>query len=491
MAALSHGNTAGLVRELQRVDRESSWVEFKVNNSDPEEIGEYISALSNSAAHVDKSFAYLVWGIEDTSHEIVGTTFKPRAVRVGGEELESWLLRLLTPKIDFTFLECTLDDVAVVLLEIPRAAVVPVQFKGNEFIRVGSYKKRLKDHPQIERELWRVFDRTPFESLVACEGATDKQVRDMLDVNAYFDLLETGQPDDSQALVLLERDRMIQHSDSGGWDITNLGAVALARKIENFSRLARKAVRVVQYPDNTRTGGIGEQIGTKGYAVGFEGLISYVRARLPQLETIDSRRHVVEKFPTIALRELIANALIHQDFLISGAGPMVEVFADRVEITNPGQPLVNTERLLDNPPRSRNEALASFMRRAGICEERGSGVDKAVSATELAQLPAPEFRVSGDNMTSTIFAHRKLSEMDKADRLRAVYLHACLRFVNRSVVTNTTIRERFGIDSHNSARASRLIGEAVEARMILPRDASAGRKNMQYIPYWASNHDAI
>lgn len=170
---------------------------------------------------------------------------------------------------------------------------------------------------------------------------------------------------------------------------------------------------------------------------------------------------------------------------------MVEVFADRVEITNPGQPLVNTERLLDNPPRSRNEALASFMRRAGICEERGSGVDKAVSATELAQLPAPEFRVSGDNMTSTIFAHRKLSEMDKADRLRAVYLHACLRFVNRSVVTNTTIRERFGIDSHNSARASRLIGEAVEARMILPRDASAGRKNMQYIPYWASNHDAI
>jgi ATP-dependent DNA helicase RecG len=152
---------------------------------------------------------------------------------------------------------------------------------------------------------------------------------------------------------------------------------------------------------------------------------------------------------------------------------------------------MDTERLLDNPPRSRNEALASFMRRAGICEERGSGVDKVVWETEIAQLPAPEFRVVGDNMTSTLFAAKALNDMEKADRIRAVYLHACLRWVNRQDVANTSIRGRFGIETQNAARATRLINEALEAGMIVPKDAAAGRKYMQYVPFWAGTTTRI
>jgi ATP-dependent DNA helicase RecG len=94
-------------------------------------------------------------------------------------------------------------------------------------------------------------------------------------------------------------------------------------------------------------------------------------------------------YPEIAVRELIANALIHQNFSVTGVGPMIEIFANRMEITNPGIPLVQTDRFLDSPPRSRNETLASIMRRIGICEERGSGVDKIIFETELYQLPAP------------------------------------------------------------------------------------------------------
>ena len=85
---------ASLVRELCALPRETEWVEFKVNEAEPQAIGEYISALANAAALVGKAFAYLVWGVRDEAHAIVGTTFEPHAARVGNEELESWLLRL-------------------------------------------------------------------------------------------------------------------------------------------------------------------------------------------------------------------------------------------------------------------------------------------------------------------------------------------------------------------------------------------------------------
>lgn len=190
-------------------------------------------------------------------------------------------------------------------------------------------------------------------------------------------------------------------------------------------------------------------------------------------------------YPEPAVRELVANALIHQDFFVTGAGPMVEIFDDRMEITNPGVPLVSPERFLDTPPKSRNELLAALMRRMGICEERGSGVDKIVSQTEIFQLPAPIFEVAGESTRSVLFAHRPLTEMSKEDRVRACYLHACLKYVNRSYLTNTSVRERFGIEQQNIAYASRLIKEAVESGVIVPFDPLAAPKLMKYVPWWA------
>lgn len=190
-------------------------------------------------------------------------------------------------------------------------------------------------------------------------------------------------------------------------------------------------------------------------------------------------------YPELAIRELVANALIHQDLAVTGAGPMVEIFSNRMEIINPGQPLMAPERLLDHPPRSRNEALASLMRRVGICEERGSGVDKVVLQTEVFQLPAPAFEIVGDSMRSTLFASVPLLKMSGADRTRAVYLHACLRYVQREFVTNTSVRERFGIEARNSAAASRLLREALQANAIKLADPEAALKLRRYVPSWA------
>ena len=113
----------------------------KVNAYRPKEIGEYVSALANSAALVGKSFAHVVWGISDRDHAVVGTSFNPSAAKVGNVELENWLLRLLTPKINFRFFRVPVDGQSVVLLEIERAFRHPVRFRGQEYIRVGSYKK--------------------------------------------------------------------------------------------------------------------------------------------------------------------------------------------------------------------------------------------------------------------------------------------------------------------------------------------------------------
>ena len=478
----------GLLKELRALPQETEWVEFKENLAVPEDIGEYISALSNSAALQGKVTAYMVWGVDDQTHEIRGTAFRPREMKKGNEELESWLLRLLAPKIYFTFHSLVAEDKPVVILEIARAAHNPVQFQGIEFIRVGSYRKKLKDYPEIERELWRVFDRTPFEELIAVNHADDATVLKLLDYPAYFDMLNLPLPENRQGILeRLAEEGMIQSCPAGGWDITNMGAILFAKRLDDFKTLRRKAVRVIVYKGNSRLETVKEQIGGKGYASGFGGLIEFVNGLLPRNEIImNALRKDVPMYPELAVRELVANAIIHQDFFMGGTGPTIEIFTDRMEIRNPGVPLVNTKRFLDCPPRSRNEMLASFMRRVGICEERGSGIDKVVNETEQYQLPAPMFESIEDHTQATLFAHKNFNDMGKDERVRACYLHACLKYVNRGeFMTNTSLRQRFGIESQNSAIASRVIRETIQESMIRLYDPEASRKFAKYVPFWA------
>lgn len=263
-----------LVRELCKLPQETEWAEFKVNDAEPQQIGEYLSALANSAALAGKAFAYLVWGVSDVEHTVVGTRFLSHTAKVGNEELESWLLRSLAPKIHFRFFSVVVDEVPVVLLEIERAFRQPVQFQGHEFIRVGSYKKRLKDFPEKERALWRLFDKAPFESGVAVERVPDEEVLRLLDYPAYFDLRECPLPENRAGiLAALEDDKLIVPCDAGGWNITKLGAILFAKRLDDFAVLKRKAMRVIQYRGNSRTDGGKEHVSGKGYASGFESLI--------------------------------------------------------------------------------------------------------------------------------------------------------------------------------------------------------------------------
>lgn len=484
----SSDNLHSLLKELTSLPKETEWAEFKHNGIKPEDLGEYISALANAASLQGKQFAYLVWGVEDGSHEVVGTDFKPASSRHKRQELESWLLQKLEPKIEFCFYAFdALNDLPVVILEIQAANHTPVRFDGVEYIRIGSYKKPLGKHPEKERALWRVFDRKPFEYQLALENASIEQVMKLLDYPSYFNLTDMPLPEGRDGILAsLEADDLIQKNDSGSWNITNLGAILFAKELKSFRHLARKAVRLILYKGNDRYQTIRELGGNKGYAVGFEGLIDYISTLLPSNEEIGKVfRQDVAMYPDLAIRELVANALIHQDFNIIGSGPMIEIFTDRMEITNPGVPLVEVDRFLDSPPRSRNEGMAALMRRVNICEERGSGIDKVVIQTELYQLPAPIFETYQDHTRVVLFAFCEFKDMDEQERIRATYLHSVLRYLNRQPMNNTTLRQRFGIESKNSAMVSRIIKQAVNAGRIKPYDESAGAKAMRYVPWWA------
>ncbi len=476
-----------LVADLISQPQEAEWLEFKENKVDPDEIGRTLSALSNSAALLDFPRGFIIWGVEDETQRLVGTSFRPRETKgAGNEDLENWLSRNLRPDLDLRIHEGSCEGQPVVVFEVPAAKRTLVKFKDVAHVRVGSYTKKLFDYPDKEIRLWAVLSKSAFEDGIAKTDATEAEVLSLLDFRSYFELIQKTVPDNTAAVEAFAAEKLIVPSIGGRFNVTNLGAILFAKDLGTFN-LSRKGVRVVVYRGLNRVQTLREQTGEKGYAVGFRGLIGYVNNLLPQNEQIRQALRIEQKmYPEVAIRELVANALIHQDFSMIGTGPKIEIFDDRMEITNPGEPLVETMRFIDAPPQSRNDVLASLMRRLKICEERGSGIDKVISLAETFQLPAPDFRVVSSHTQAVLFAYRPFSKMKKEERMRACYQHAVLLYVSNQQMTNASLRKRFSISDENYPIASRVISDTVRAGLIKPADPeSKSRKHAKYLPIWA------
>ena len=486
-------NLEQLVRNLGRETAERPWVEFKHNNYDPDMIGRSVSALANGATLRDKAHAYMVWGVENGTHLIVGTRHDLQSIRVGSEELESWLRHQLSANADFEFDSCQIEGKRVGVLSITKSVQRPVAFEKTPYIRVGSYTKPLRDVPTLEARLWDKLRAVPFETTPAKTDLELPAALATIDFGKYYDLLEKNQPSDFSGVShdLLEEGVLILQ-DNGLFSVSNLGAILLAKRLSDFPGLARKALRIVQYRGDNRVERIREfpdppEAG-KGYAISLSQSLDFIEAVLPSREDIEGATRIRRTpYPMIALREAIANALIHQDFSVTEAGPTVEIFDRRLEITNPGAPLIDIDRLIDNPPKSRNERIASLMRRFRLCEEMGTGWDKIVISCELGRLPAPRMSVYDDAGATrvTIETQRPFSDYSSDDRLHACYLHACLRFVQQNQATNASLRERFGLPETSSGMISRVIKEAVRRHLIKPINPDTAPRYMKYIPYWA------
>jgi ATP-dependent DNA helicase RecG len=481
-----------IARDIALVDElritENALVEFKRENVDPKVIAKYCSALSNAARIEDKEFAYVLWGIDDDSHEIVGTGFDPDSAKAGGNTvLQLWLAQRLKPSIAFQFRRINHPQGSVILLEIPAASSAPVAFDDIAYVRIGSATPKLTDYPERQQKLITNLRPYVWEKGIAKQFLSSDDVLRLLEYPSYFKLTQQNLPENKVGILeRLESDQLIQEDVGGRWNITNLGAILFASDLQEFDiSISRKAVRFIAYKGKNRATAVTHrQDGKKGYAIGLEGLINYINNLLPANELIgEAFREASPLFPEIAIRELVANALIHQDMTIQGAGPQIELFEDRMEFTNPGEPLVQTDRMIDLPPRSRNAMLGALMRRMRLCEEQGSGLDKVIDSVEVYQLPPPKFQAEANSMQVIIYAPRKFAEMTLEERIRACYQHSVLKWLSGERMKNASLCVRLAIDKKNAAQASAVLKGALNAGLI--KAAEAGNVRTGYLPWWA------
>lgn len=425
---------------------------------------------------------------EGGGHLVLGVTDKPPRPVVGSsafadtQEIAEKLFQWLGFRVDVEAV--THRDGRIVVFSIPGRP------RGTAYHHDGAYLMRSGEElvPMSEDQLRRIFaeGQPDWLEFPALKNASAQDVVQLLDTQTFFDLLKLPYPtDQAGVLARLLDEHLIEHTASG-FQILNIGAILLAKSLRNFPNISRKAARVIVYSGESKMQTLSDLTGDRGYAVGFTGLVKYVMDKLPQNEVIeDAIRKEIKLLPEVVIRELLANALIHQDFEIGGASPTIEVFSNRVEISNPGEPIVPVERFIDGY-QSRNERLANLMRRFGICEEKSSGIDRVIETAELMQLPAPEFLTSHKRTIVVIHGPRTFREMSGSDRVRACYQHCVLQYVLRRQMTNQSLRERFGLPEGSSNTVSQIITATIEQGLVKnDPNAPDSRRYARYIPAWA------
>lgn len=434
------------------------------------------------AALANEGGGYLVLGVSDTPPR--------RVVSTGAFPSESALNDLKARIVDKLRLRVDVTELAhrhgrVLVFEVPsRPMGQAISYDGAFLMRAGEDTVAMT--PDALKRIFAEDAQDWFDGVARADADADDVVA-LLDTQSYFELLRLPYPTSRDGVL----ERLVSEGligrTAGGWYITNLAAILLAKRLDAFSpALARKAPRVVLYDGVNKLKTRDDRPGSRGYAIAFENLVDFVHASAPKNRFIEEAvRQEVKMFPRQALRELIANALVHQDFQATGASVMIEMYDDRVEISNPGVPPVPVERFIDEY-RSRNERLADLMRRMGICEEKGSGIDKVVDAAEMFQLPAPDFRAGALRTTVVLFAHQEFGDMSRADRIRACYQHCCLRYVTNRRMSNQSLRERFRLGESSSATVSLIIGATKDVGLIkLDNTETNSTRYARYLPFWA------
>lgn len=472
---------------------EKPHVEFKQNNADSKTIGKNISGIANVLTKDKIPRGYIIWGIADDSHEIIGTTFNPETKKVGNEDLLLWLKKKLHPDLNINFRTLSIDNKTVVVLTINANRTAISKFETVAYIRIDKNTRKLEDFPETEKQVWREVVSSSFESMSAMPNLSRQEVEDILSLNSFYELRKNRVPVESSAVFneIISCNIITDNKDST-YDITNLGALLFAKDLTHFSSLKLKAPRVIVYIGDSKVRTKLEQIGKYGYAVGFEGLHGFIMNQINDGEEITGAlRRNVYRFPSLTVRELLANTIIHQDFTIDGTQPMIEIFDNRIVFTNAGTPIVPKDRFVDYPPTSRNQQMADELFKLGICEKRGTGWDKVAEEAGELKYPAPTVSATDRHTIVTLTKQKKLTAMTQEEKMWSIYINACFLWVNEKYTTNSSIRELFDIDDGNKAMASRLLNQAVEAEKIKIFDIDAGSKSRKYVPIYESKEEAL
>jgi len=467
---------------------ETELIELKENNVRPDEIGESISAIANTCILEKEESGYLIFGVEDSTLLEKGVNFDPFNLKATGQQDMEMFLRQMLVAGDFSFIPFKKDGKNFLMIEIYGALGSPSTYKHQSYVRIGKNTSSLKKYPDLEKKIWSSFQSGYFWKKTAKAGLSLNEVLELIDFDAYYQMMKLPIPTMTEEILNRFEEEGFVIKQQGEWAITNLGALLFARDLKNFGNLQYKSPRMITYAgDNKLSTVIKDDHGRKGYAAGFEGLIRWIFSQVPEPEVITKiYREQKIIYPEKAIREIVANALIHQDCETDGMRPVIEIYKNHIEISSPGSCLVDPEKIIESVPRTRNERMADIMRRLKICEIRGSGIDRTIEAVESLQLPAPKFENSDNAFNAYIYTYRPFDQLTTEEKLRALTQHVTLLYVNQQFATNETLRLRFGLGEKKTSVISKLVATAKEAGLIKSFDPnSASKKFSKYVPIWA------
>lgn len=456
-------------------------------------LGKTISALANSAVLAKQSCANIILGVDTNTFKVTGTSFDLATTIYKNQHLPDSLGQKIYPSLHLNFKSFTYYEEdgtntgkTIVIIEVPAATYMPISYDHIRYIIKDDNIQTLEYLPELERQLWAIFNKKNFLFQRATSNLTTTKLKTLLNLKAYPKLQSLkDQITENELLDLLEKDRFIER-DLDTFAITNLGALLLASDVTAFEGLRHCTITVAVYNDISKTV-VNRQMSFKtGYAVGLSQVLETLTELMPHWEDIDTdgvRRLRPKAVPGIVLHEVLVNCMIHQD--LTKPNPiLIELFKDRIEFTNSSTPAIDVARFIDSISECDNKPLAKFLMRCGMCEPQGLGLDKALGALEATHATSMRFDAL-PNATRVVIPYLKtFKNMTHDEKLRSCVIHCALRFVNSQGMTNTSLRERFGLSKDAVLPISQLIRRALKKELIKQVPATS-KRNSQYVPIWA------
>ncbi len=473
-----------LKQSLLPVPQELNELDWKREiSANKERLAEHLSAFANHSRG-----GFLVFGILGNGQK-VGITLvevKDTIGRIGNIGRQG-----LDPSCAVDHYIEKLEGTSNILLYIyvQESAQKPVHLRGKSlehaFIRSAGQTRKMNENEVraalLQSRIYR------FEELIISSADSAKILQE-IDIGPVCQRLKIPFSGDEERRQEVMVNLKFAAKTATGLLPTYLGLLICGKDFKQVSGAEHYGIRLTKYRGNARLEAEHDKFYQLGFVHFFDQLIDDIVALIPKSEVIEkATRKLVPLYPEIALRELIANAVIHRDYTRTDSYVQVEIFDHRIEITNPGSLLPDMEinRLIDQQPRARNEVLAARMRELGFCEERGSGIDKVALSLEIYGLPAVHFINKIDSFQAILYAPKPYKEMGQDERVRTVYQHTCLHYVMANTVTNASLRDRLKLSKKQSQLVSLLIRKTIEAGLIRIANPGASPRYIHYVPYWA------
>lgn len=464
---------------LYPVPQELNTIDWKCALSDKSErLAQHICAFSNTT-----NGGFLAFGV---NNEVTFASLSKEDIEEITNKLGNIAKNNLAWSVQLEHTVAEYQGHAILFIRIPEQTNKPIYLRGNVIYEayIRSAGHTVKMSKEQVHELIAQSHGLSFEDRVAKSCGSMEEVENLLDCPKIFELLGRSIPSDKRQMMTLMEEYGLITERNDLYDILNLGAILFAKQLKDFPTLKGKEILVRRYQGtNNRILSL-EYTCQTGYAIGFKDLVDFVRKNT-STESIEIQREAIPSYPIVAIRELTANMMVHQDTAIKGMPLTIEIFTNRLTFTNPGASLNDVNRLIDLPPHSRNESMAQMMLLMDMCERRGSGIDRATDAISQMKLPAYKAQSGDDYTRITLFPKKKVSEMTREERIAVCYQHACLLYEDGIAINNQIVRERFNLNKNQAVMASRILADTQESGLIKMKDPETESKRYSsYIPYY-------